>query len=72
MYILSFCVRYLSQSLVDQIVNHASIGECDGQEEVVEVSGQRAPLVPGQYLRQHGVPHVVTHYVGPPAGGRAD
>ena len=63
---------YLAQSLVDQIVNHAPICECDGLEEVVEVSWQRAPLVPGQYLRQHGVPHVVTHYVGPPAGGRAD
>ena len=63
---------HLSQSLVDQIIDHAPVSECDGLEEVVEVSGQRGPLVPGKDLGQHGVAHVVAHDVGPPAGAEAD
>ena len=63
---------HLSQSLVDQIIHHAPVSECDGLEEGVEVSGQRGPLVPGENLRQHGVAHVVAHDVGPPAGAGAD
>ena len=40
-----FVYIYLAQSLVDQVIDHATIGEGDALEEIIKIFWKNSPLV---------------------------